>query len=60
MIGRILRINLEREAVLLIMQKAYDGEYDIYGSTIVDKELKEISNLDKRNCVEGLYYTIKK
>ncbi len=27
------------------MQKAFDGEYDIYGSTIIDKELKEISNL---------------
>lgn len=49
---------LEREAILLIMQKAFEGEYDIYGSTVVDKELKEISNLEKKKCVEGLYYTI--
>lgn len=49
---------LEREAVLLVMQRAFDGEYEIYGSDVLVKEMKEIANAEKKKCVEGLYYAI--
>jgi len=42
------------------MQKAFDGDYDIYGSDVICKEMGEIADLEKKRCVEGLYYaTIK-
>lgn len=46
---------LEREAILLIMQMAYDGNLCIYGSEVLQKEMSQISNYDKRKNVEGLY-----
>lgn len=45
---------LEREAVLIIMQKAYDGEVEIIGSDILDIEISKISNPDKGDNVEGV------
>jgi len=38
---------LEREAILLIMQMAYDGELHIIGSEVLRKEMSKISNYDK-------------
>lgn len=49
---------LEREAILLIMQMAYDGNLCVYGSEVLQKEMSQISNYDKRKNVEGLYQSI--
>ena len=49
---------LEREAILIIMQKAYDGEEEIIGSDILDIEISKITNSVKRNDVEGVYRTL--
>lgn len=49
---------LEREAVLLIMQMAYDGNFYIIGSEVLLKEMSKISNYEKRKNVEGLYQSI--
>ena len=46
---------LEREAVLIIMQKAFDGEFELVGSDILQIEIGNISNLEKRKNVEGVY-----
>lgn len=46
---------LEREAVLIIMQKAYDGEVEIIGSDILDIEISKNTSPEKRNEVEGVY-----
>lgn len=46
---------LEREAVLIIMQKAYDGEDRITGSDILEIEISKITNPEKRSNVEGIY-----
>ncbi|MCM1056658.1 MAG: PIN domain-containing protein [Firmicutes bacterium] len=46
---------LEREAVLIIMQKAFDNELQIIGSDILKAEMSKIRNEEKRNNVEGLY-----
>lgn len=42
------------------MQKAFDGDHEIYGSDVLKKEMKEITDLEKKKCVEGLYYGIVK
>ena len=49
---------LEREAILIIMQKAYDGEEEIIGSDILDIEISKIINGEKRNDVEGVYRSL--
>lgn len=49
---------LEREAVLLIMQKAFDGDICIVGSEVLDKEMGMISNPEKRYDVQGIYNSI--
>ena len=46
---------LEREAVLIVMQMAFDGEFEIIGSEVLKKEMLMISDIDKRNNVENLY-----
>ncbi len=46
---------LEREAILIIMQKAYDGEDEIIGSDILDIEISKITSFEKRGNVEGVY-----
>ena len=46
---------LEREAVLIIMQKAFDGEFELVGSDILNIEIGNISNPEKRKNVEGVY-----
>lgn len=49
---------LEREAILIIMQKAYEGEDEIIGSDILDIEISKIANPEKRGNVEGVYRTL--
>ncbi len=49
---------LEREAILLIMQMAYDGNLCINGSEVLLKEMSKISDCEKRKNVEGLYQSI--
>ncbi len=49
---------LEREAVLLVMQMAYDGNCRIIGSDILEKEMSMISNEEKLRNVETLYYSM--
>lgn len=46
---------LEREAVLLVMQMAYDGNCRIIGSDVLEREMLMISNVEKRRNVETLY-----
>ncbi len=46
---------LERESILIIMQKVYDGEIEVTGSDILDIEISQIAGLEKRNNVEGIY-----
>lgn len=46
---------LEREAVLIIMQKAFDGEFGIIGSDILEIEISKIKDDEKRNDVQGIY-----
>ncbi len=49
---------LEREAVLIVMQKAFDNELQIVGSDILKVEMSKIRNEEKRNNVEGLYHAL--
>lgn len=49
---------LEREAVLLVMQMAYDGNCRIIGSDILEKEMSLILNKEKLKNVETLYYAM--
>lgn len=49
---------LEREAVLIIMQLAFDNHVIIIGSDIIQKEMAMISNLEKRKNVETLYHEL--
>lgn len=49
---------LEREAILLVMQMAYDGNCRIIGSDILEKEMSMISNEEKRRNVETLYWNM--
>ncbi len=46
---------LEREAILIIMQKAYESEDEIIGSDVLDIEISKIANPEKRGNVEGVY-----
>lgn len=49
---------LEREAVLIILQKAFDNELKIIGSDILKAEMSKIRNEEKRNNVESLYHVL--
>lgn len=49
---------LERETILIVMQKAYDKELEIVGSDILEIEMSKITNHEKRNDVEGVYNAI--
>lgn len=49
---------LEREAILIIMQKAFDNELQIVGSDVLKIEMSKVRNKDKRNDVEGLYHVL--
>lgn len=46
---------LEREAILIIMQKAFEKELRIIGSDILEIEMSRIKDNEKRNDVEGIY-----
>lgn len=50
-----IRNYLEREAVLIVLQKAFDKEIEIVGSDILEIEISKIKNDEKRNDVEGVY-----
>lgn len=49
---------LEREAVLIVMQKAYENEFEIIGSDILEIEISKIKNNEKRSDVEGIYHAL--
>ena len=49
---------LEREAVLIVMQKAFENELKIIGSDILEIEMLKIKNEEKRNNVEGVYHAL--
>ncbi len=49
---------LEREAVLIVMQKAFENELEIIGSDILEIEISKIKNDEKRNDVEGIYHAL--
>lgn len=49
---------LEREAVLIVMQKAYDKELKIIGSDILEIEMSKIRQKEKRDDVEGIYHAL--
>ncbi len=49
---------LEREAILLVLQMAYDRNFRIVGSEILEREMGMISNEEKRRNVEILYHSI--
>ena len=55
-----IRNYLEREAVLLIMEKAFEGELEVMGSDILVKEMQMISDPDKREDVERIYKAVHK
>ncbi len=46
---------LEREAVLIIMQKAFEKDLQIVGSDVLEIEISKIKNDEKRSDVEGVY-----
>ncbi len=46
---------LEREAVLIVMQKVYDGELELAGSDILEIEMSKIKDEEKRNNVGSVY-----
>ena len=54
---------LEREAVLLIMQMAYEGKsrvpgFRIVGSDVLLKEMRMIPDIEKRRDIELLYRAV--
>ena len=46
---------LEREAILIIMQKAFEKELRVVGSDILEIEMPKIKNDEKRSDVKGVY-----
>jgi predicted nucleic acid-binding protein len=48
------RVRLEAEAVLSILEMAESGELEIIGSDIIDEELSEMPDHEKREKVELL------
>ena len=55
---KIAKNYLEREAVLLIMQMAYDGMYRIIGSDVLEREMSMIADFEKRSAVKLLYESV--
>ncbi len=51
----IIKNYLEREAVLLIMEKAFEHELEIVGSQALAVEIMNNQNIRKRNDIIGLY-----
>lgn len=49
---------LEREAVLIVMQIAYEGNLKIIGSDVLEKEMVMILNPEKRKNVQSLYHSV--
>ena len=49
---------LEREAVLIIMQKAFDHDLEIIGSDILEIEISKIKDIYKRNNIEDVYHAL--
>lgn len=49
---------LEREAVLIIMQKAFEEEIEIVGSEVLEIEILKIPNETKRTDISDIYATI--
>ncbi|MBR1742523.1 MAG: PIN domain-containing protein [Lachnospiraceae bacterium] len=49
---------LEREAVLIIMQKAFEGEFELVGSDILEIEISKIHNPFKRKDISGIYHVL--
>lgn len=50
-----IRNYLERESVLIVMQKAFEKELEIVGSEILEIEISKINDIEKRNNVIGVY-----
>lgn len=48
------RVRLEAEAVLSILEMAQAGEIEIVGSDIIDDELSEMSDCERREKIELL------
>lgn len=46
---------LEREAILIVMQKAFEKELEIVGSDILEIEMSKIRHERNRNNVKGIY-----
>ena len=49
---------MEREAILLILQMAYDGMYKIIGSDVLEREMSMITDFEKRSAVRLLYESV--
>lgn len=54
-----IRNYLEREAVLIVMQMAFEGRIRIVGSEVLQKEMTLISKEEKRKNVECIYNELK-
>ena len=52
---RNIKNYLEREAVLIVMQKAFEKELEIVGSDILEIEMLKINSEEKKNDVVGVY-----
>ena len=52
---RNIKNYLEREAVLIVMQKAFEKELEVVGSDILEIEMLKINNEEKKNDVVGVY-----
>ncbi len=50
---------LEREAVLIVMQMAYNNNFMIVGSDVLEKEMALISDVEKRSNVESMYHELR-
>ncbi len=48
------RIRLESEAVLIVLRRCQDQEYEMVGSSALEFELSRIPDVDRQTSVEGL------
>ena len=55
---RNIKNYLEREAVLIVMQKAFEKEFEIVGSDILEIEMLKINSEEKKNDVVGVYHAL--
>ncbi|MCD8014830.1 MAG: PIN domain-containing protein [Lachnospiraceae bacterium] len=53
-----MRIYLESEAILSILDKGFRGEYELLGSDVVEYELYQIRDIVKRQNVLDLYKNV--